>query len=63
MGGVMPRKLYNFYIDPDLADALKKLKDAEHESEGSIVRRALRRYLEDRGVIKSKGKRAVTRKL
>jgi hypothetical protein len=48
-----PRKLYNFYIDPDLAAGLKRLKELEHESEGAIVRRALRRYLEERRVMKS----------
>jgi Ribbon-helix-helix protein, copG family len=60
---VTPRKLYNFYIDPDLAEGLKQLKESEHESEGAIVRRALRRYLEEKGVIvKSERKRARTRK-
>ena len=59
---VTPRKLYNFYIDPDLADALKQLTEAEHESEGAIVRRALRQYLQQKGVMKSDRKRAVIRK-
>ncbi len=57
-----PRKLYNFYIDPDLAEGLKKLKDVERDSEGAIVRRALRQYLEQKGVMKSERKRASTRK-
>jgi hypothetical protein len=50
---VTPRKLFNFYIDPDLAEGLKRLKEVEHESEGAIARRAIRRYLEGRGVIKA----------
>lgn len=57
-----PRKLYNFYIDPDLAEGLKKLKEVEHESEGAIVRRALRQYLGQKGVMKSERKRAATRR-
>ena len=57
-----PRTLYNFYIDPDLAAALKQLKEAEHESEGAIVRRALRQYLEQKGVMKPERRRAASRK-
>jgi hypothetical protein len=34
---VTPRKLYNFYIDPDLADGLKRLKALDRDSEGAIV--------------------------
>jgi hypothetical protein len=45
-----------------LAAGLKRLKELEHESEGAIVRRALRRYLEASGVMKTERKRAVTRK-
>jgi len=62
MRPMTPRKLYNFYIDPDLAAGLKRLKELEHESEGAIVRRALRRYLEASGVMKTERQRAVTRK-
>jgi hypothetical protein len=58
---VTPRKLYNFYIDPDLAEALKKLKELERESEGAIVRKALRQYLDERGVL-AKSARKVRRK-
>jgi hypothetical protein len=58
------RKLFNFYIDADLADGLKRLKGSDpEETESSIVRRALRQYLQDRGVLVKTGhKRAVTRK-
>lgn len=52
-----PRKLYNFYIDPDLADGLKTLKERNRESEGAIVRRALREYLDRQGVMKPERKR------
>ena len=59
---VTPRKLYNFYIDPDLAQGLKKVKALDRDSEGAIVRRALRQFLNERGVLKAERKRAVTRK-
>ena len=57
-----PRKLYNFYIDADLAEGLKKLKEDRRHSEGQILRDALREYLERHGVMKSERKRASTRK-
>lgn len=57
-----PRKLYNFYIDPDLADGLKKLKKQHGTPEGESVRRALKMYLKAEGVLKTERKRASTRK-
>ena len=51
-------------IDPDLAAGLKRLKqiDPEHESEGQIVRRALREYLTKKGVLQPQRKRPARRK-
>ena len=58
-----PRKLYNFLIDPDLADGLKALKERDGAPESESVRRAIREYLERQGVIKKTDrKRATTRK-
>ena len=57
-----PRPLYNFHIDPDLAEGLKRLKQERRISEGQIVRDALRQYLTAAGVIKAERKRAATRK-
>ncbi len=58
-----PKKLYSFYIEPDLADALKEAKAREREmSEGAIIRRALREWMERHGVMKAARKRADTRK-
>lgn len=54
---VTPRKLYNFHIDPDLAEGLKALKERDGVSESETVRRALRRWLEDKGVIRKAPKR------
>jgi hypothetical protein len=42
---VTPKRLYNFMIDPDLAEGIKQLKATDPElSEGQIVRKALREY-------------------
>ena len=58
-----PRKLYNFYIDPELAEGLKALKARTGAPEAETVRRALAKYLGKAGVIKkTERKRAVTRK-
>ncbi|MEW5983450.1 MAG: ribbon-helix-helix protein, CopG family [Acidobacteriota bacterium] len=57
-----PRKLYNFFIDPDLAEGLKRLKQQEGIPESEQVRRAIRKWLGQRGVLKAERKRAATRK-
>lgn len=44
-----PKKLYSFYIEPEMAEQLKEAKEAEPEmSEGAIIRQALREWLERR---------------
>ena len=63
MATVSPRKLYNFYIDPDLAAGLKELKARHGTPEGESVRRALAAYLEQQGALKKTGlKRVAPRK-
>jgi Arc/MetJ-type ribon-helix-helix transcriptional regulator len=64
MPPVAPRKLYNFLIDPELADGLKELKGRIGSSESELVRRAIRAYLEREGVRvrRADRKRASTRK-
>ena len=57
-----PRKLYNFYIDPDLAAGLKVVKARDGVPEGESIRRAVREYLEKKGAMKAERKRAATRK-
>lgn len=57
-----PRKLYNFYIDPELAEGLKALKEKTGAPEAESVRRALSEYLKKQGVMKTERPRAVTRK-
>jgi hypothetical protein len=57
-----PRKLYNFYIDPELAAGLKRVKARDGVPEGESIRRALAEYLEKKGAMKAERKRAATRK-
>ena len=58
---VTPRKLYNFYIDPDLAEGLKRAKQRDGIPESEAVRRAVREWLQRKGLIKAERKRADTR--
>lgn len=46
-----PKRLYNFWIDPDLDDGLKAVKAQDGIPESEQIRRALREWLEKRGVI------------
>ena len=48
----MPRKLYSFAIDEELADALKRLKARDGAPESESIRRALALYLTQKGVMK-----------
>jgi hypothetical protein len=58
------RRLFSFYIDEDLAEGLKAVKDRDGVNESEQVRRALRAHLEAKGIIKPKADRlrAGTRK-
>ena len=57
------RKLTAFAIDPDLAAALKLVKERDGISESEQIRRALRTWLEAKGAFtKAERKRASTRK-
>lgn len=58
----MPPRLKNFYIDDDLDAALKAVKERDGIAESEQIRRALREWLERRGVLKSTSRRAVTRR-
>ena len=57
----MPRKLYNFLIDADLAAGLKAMKARDGVAESEQLRRALREWLTKHGVMKSPRPRARTR--
>lgn len=63
MRKVAPRKLYNFYLDEELAAGLKAIKAQTGAPEAETVRRALADYLARKGVLQKTGlKRAATRK-
>jgi len=49
---------YAFLIDPELAEALKKLKARDGAPEGESIRRALREYLTAKGVMPVTRRRA-----
>jgi len=57
-----PRRKYSFYIDDEQAEGLKEIKDRDGVLESEQIRRAINRWLEEKGVMKSERKRAVTRK-
>jgi hypothetical protein len=56
-----PRKLANFRLDDDLLEGLQTVKDRDGIPLTEQVRRAIRRWLEDRRVMKADRKRASTR--
>jgi Ribbon-helix-helix protein, copG family len=57
------RKLYSFWIDPDLLEGLKALKERVGVNPSETVRRALRAWLEQHeAIVKSGRKRAATRR-
>lgn len=58
-----PKKVYSFMIDPELAVALKTVKERDGVAEGEQIRRALQAWFRSKGVIaKPERKRAATRK-
>jgi uncharacterized protein (DUF934 family) len=57
-----PKKYYTFMIDPELAEALKVVKERDHIPESQQIRLALREWMEERGVMKADRKRVATRK-
>ena len=46
----MPKLYYGFMIDPELAGALKQLKDRDGVPEGEQIRRALRQWFRGKGI-------------
>ncbi len=57
-----PRRKYSFYIDDQQADGLKQIKERDGVLESEQIRRAITRWLEEKGVMKPERKRAGTRK-
>lgn len=57
-----PRARYTFFIDADQRAALAAIKDRDGISESEQIRRAIKAWIEQKGVIKAGRKRADTRK-
>ena len=57
-----PKRVYSFMIDPELAEALKEIKERDGISEAEQIRRALRAWFTEKGVMQTERKRASTRK-
>jgi hypothetical protein len=45
-----PRKRYSFWIDDRQADGLKKVKERDGVLESEQIRRAIDRWLEEKGI-------------
>jgi antitoxin component of RelBE/YafQ-DinJ toxin-antitoxin module len=56
------RKVATFRIDDDLLEAMQRLQERDGMPLSEQIRRALRPWLESKGVIKAERKRAITRK-
>jgi hypothetical protein len=58
------RKMYTFWIDGELAAGLKTVKERDGISESEQIRRAVRTWLDTKGVTKMKAapRRASTRR-
>lgn len=57
-----PRKLHNFYLDPELSEGLKTVKDRDGISEAEQVRRAIKDWLQRRGVMEAAPRRVSPRR-
>jgi len=56
------RHRYTFYIDPEQRAALAAIKERDGISESEQIRRAIKAWVEQKGVRKAERKLAVTRK-
>jgi len=58
-----PRSRYNFWIDDELREGLRHVRDRDGVLESEQIRRAISAWLEAKGVkVKTERKRAATRK-
>lgn len=56
------RKVTTFRVDPDVLEAMRRLQERDGISYSEQIRRALRPWLEMKGVMKAQGKRPASRK-
>lgn len=60
---VLPKKLYSFMIDPELQSGLKAIKERDGIPESEQIRRAVKAWLEQAGVVfKTERKRVAARR-
>jgi Arc/MetJ-type ribon-helix-helix transcriptional regulator len=59
---VATRKLYSVWLDPDLLDGLKRLKEREGDSESDTIRAALRAWLDQHAALKAAPRRVRPRR-
>ena len=60
---VTPRNRYTFFIDDEQRAALSAIKERDGISESEQIRRAIKAWIEQKGVVvKAERKRAATRK-
>lgn len=59
---VSPKKLYSFFIDPELLAGLRVIKDRDGIGESEQIRRAVAEWLKKAGVTKTAPRRAPTRR-
>ena len=57
-----PRRRYSFWIDDQQYEGLKVVKERDGVLESEQIRRAINRWLEEKGVMKAERKRATIRK-
>jgi hypothetical protein len=56
------RKIATFRLDDDLLEGMNAVRDRDGVQPSEQARRAIRMWLETKGVLKAERKRAVTRK-
>lgn len=59
---VSPKKLYSFYIDPELLEGLRDIKAKDGVPESEQIRRAIKIWLDQKGSRKAAPRRAPTRR-
>jgi Arc/MetJ-type ribon-helix-helix transcriptional regulator len=62
MANDISRRPYTFYLDSDLAEGLKAIKERVGVSESEQIRRAIRQWLDSQGDDTQRTKRPSTRK-
>lgn len=58
---VTPRRRYNFFIDDEIREQLRGVKEREGIPESEQIRRAIAMWLESKGVAKAERKRPASR--